>query len=144
MPTSQTSYRNRDSLRKSTARANLAKALKERERRCLKRDLAVFAQSAWRVLEPETPLRWNWHLSLLCEYLSMVRSRSLRRLIVNVPPQTMKSRLVTVFYPCWTWATIPSRRFMAASYAASLSVKHSLNAESCSALIGFSTPFRMS
>ena len=85
------------------------------------RDLASFARQAWPVLEPGTPLIWNWHLDLICEHLTLVRDRVLRRLIINVPPQTMKSRLVNVFYPAWTWSTIPTRRFLSSSYSGDLS-----------------------
>lgn len=93
------------------------------------RDLASFAKEAWRVLEPSTPLLWSWHLDLICEYLTLVRDRQLRRLVINVPPQSSKSRFVTVFYPAWTWATTaPGRRFMTVSYsggATGLSTIHS-------------------
>jgi predicted phage terminase large subunit-like protein len=86
-------------------------------------DLASFARAGWQVLEPGTELSWNWHLDLLCEYLTLLRDRAIRRLIINVPPQTMKSRLVNVFYPCWAWATIPSRRFLSSSYSGDLSAQ---------------------
>jgi predicted phage terminase large subunit-like protein len=85
------------------------------------RDLASFARQAWRVLEPNTDLIWTWHLDLMCEYLTLVRDRAIRRLIFNVPPQTGKSRLVNVFFPCWTWATMPGRRFLSSSYSGDLS-----------------------
>lgn len=85
------------------------------------RDLASFARLAWNVLEPGTELKWNWHLDLLCEYLTLVRDRRIRRLIINVPPQTMKSRLVNVFYPCWSWTQIATRRFLSSSYSGDLS-----------------------
>lgn len=84
-------------------------------------DLASFAKLAWPVLEPGTELKWNWHLDLICEYLTLVRDRLLRRLIINVPPQTMKSRLVNVFYPTWVWSQIPTRRFLSSSYSGDLS-----------------------
>jgi predicted phage terminase large subunit-like protein len=93
------------------------------------KDFATFARRAWEILEPATPFKWNWHLDLICEYLQLVRSGSLRRLIVNVPPQCSKSRLLTVFFPAWWWSTDPSRRFMSASYsggALGLSTLHSL------------------
>lgn len=85
------------------------------------RDLASFAKLAWPVLEPGTALLWNWHLDLICEYLTLVKQRTIRRLIFNVPPQTMKSRLVNVFYPVWTWTQIPTRRFLSSSYSGDLS-----------------------
>lgn len=84
-------------------------------------DLASFAKSAWKVLEPGTPIQWNWHLDLLCEYLTLVRDRLIRRLIINVPPQTGKSRFVNVFYPVWSWITHPERRFLSSSYSSDLS-----------------------
>lgn len=84
-------------------------------------DLASFAKAAWEVLEPGTPIVWNWHLDLLCEYLTLVRDRSIRRLIINVPPQTGKSRFVNVFFPCFCWATHPTRRYLSSSYSGDLS-----------------------
>jgi predicted phage terminase large subunit-like protein len=92
----------------------------EREQRSL-RDLASFSKRAWQELEPGTPIIWNWHLELICEYLTLVRSRSIRRLILNVPPQTGKSRFVNVFYPVWSWATNPERRLLSSSYSGDLS-----------------------
>src|SRR5437868_6593190 len=38
----------------------------------------------------------------------------------------MKSRLITVLYPAWTWSIAPHRRFMAASYSADLSTGHNV------------------
>jgi phage terminase large subunit-like protein len=92
-------------------------------------DLASFCRRAWTVLEPATEFKWNWHHDLICEYLTLVFQRIIRRLIINVPPQTSKSRIATVFYPCWVWARLPSRRFMCASYSggpAGLSTAHSI------------------
>jgi predicted phage terminase large subunit-like protein len=85
------------------------------------RDLASFARGAWPVLEPGTELKWNWHLDLIAEYLTLVQQRVIRRLIINVPPQTMKSRFVNVFYPTWSWSQIPTRRFLSSSYSGDLS-----------------------
>lgn len=84
-------------------------------------DLVSFAKAGWQVLEPGTELKWNWHLDLICEYLTLVQQRTIRRLIINVPPQTMKSRLVNVFYPTWSWSQIPTRRFLSSSYSGDLS-----------------------
>lgn len=81
------------------------------------RDLKSFAHAAWEVLEPATALKWNWHLDLLAEYLQLVRAGQITRLIINVPPQTMKSRFASIFFPCWWWLTDPSRRFMCVSYS---------------------------
>lgn len=89
-------------------------------------DLATFSRGAWPILEPGTPLQWNWHLDYICEHLVLCRQRRIRRLMVNVPPQTMKTRLVSVFYPTWCWSLAPHQRFLAASYSADLSTNHNV------------------
>ena len=89
-------------------------------------DLRKFVTIAWPILEPTTPLQWNWHLDLLCEYLTAVQRGECRRLIINVPPRSMKSLLCTVFYPVWRWCTEPQRRFMFVSYSDELSTDHSV------------------
>jgi predicted phage terminase large subunit-like protein len=89
-------------------------------------DLKVFVHAFWRILEPTTPLQWNWHLDLICDYLTAVKRGQFRRLIINVPPRSMKSLLCTVFYPVWRWCTEPQRRFMFVSYSDELSTDHSV------------------
>jgi predicted phage terminase large subunit-like protein len=97
---------------------------------CIRRraepSLKAFVYAAWPILEPATPLEWNWHLDLLCEQLTQVARGECRRLIVNVPPRSMKSLLCTVFYPVWRWCTAPQRRFMFVSYSDELSTEHSI------------------
>jgi hypothetical protein len=56
----------------------------------------------------------------------MVKERRLLRLIVNVPPRTLKSTIITIAYPVWVWLTEPGHNFMAASYSQELSTEHSL------------------
>lgn len=95
--------------------------------------LEDFVREAWSILEPVSPLVWNWHLSLICDYLTLIRDKKFRNLgqelegiIFNVPPRTMKSLLISVFFPIWVWTTDPSRRFMFVSYSEKLSTQHSV------------------
>lgn len=96
--------------------------------------LPDFVREAWSILEPVTPLSWNWHLDLICEYLAIVKEKRLKEvfgpdcegIIFNVPPRTMKSLLITVMFPCWLWTSDPARRWMFASYAEKLSTQHSV------------------
>ncbi len=97
-------------------------------------DLASFVHDAWKILEPVTPLSWNWHHDLICEYLTIVKEGRFKErfgsdcegIIFNVPPRTMKSLLVTVFFPIWVWTSDPAKRWMFASYAEKLSTQHSI------------------
>jgi predicted phage terminase large subunit-like protein len=96
--------------------------------------LKDFVREAWNVLEPVSTLVWNWHLDLICDYLTLIRDnnfknscgKELEGIIFNVPPRTMKSLLISVFFPIWLWTTDPSRRFMFVSYSEKLSTQHSV------------------
>src|SRR5690606_22303312 len=50
-----------------------------------------------------------------------------KRLIINVPPRSMKSYAVSVFWPAWVWLTQPEKRFMFATYSGDLSIEHAEN-----------------
>lgn len=92
----------------------------------LANDLAEFAKQAWSILYPGRDLIWSWHYDYLCECLLLVKQRTLRRLIINVPPRTLKSTLITIIFPVWTWLTDPSHHFLTASYNLDLSIEHSV------------------
>jgi predicted phage terminase large subunit-like protein len=49
--------------------------------------------------------------------------QQIKNLIVNIPPRHMKSLLVSVFWPTWTWTFLPYLRFLCASYAEELAVR---------------------
>ena len=103
----------------------LTRALRPLFAKGLANDLADFAKSAWPILQPGRPLTWSWHYDYLCELLVLVKRRELRRLIINVPPRTLKSTLVTIIYPVWVWLTEPGHHFLTASYSLDLSAEHS-------------------
>lgn len=93
----------------------------------LAEDLSAFVKKAWAaVLQPNRPLAWSWHHDFLCEQLMLVKRRQLLRLIVNVPPRTLKSTLVAIAFPVWVWLTEPGHNFMTASYSLDLSAEHSV------------------
>jgi predicted phage terminase large subunit-like protein len=92
----------------------------------MENDLTLFLKEAWKFLEPGRELTWSWHYDLICEYLTLVKQRKLRRLILNVPPRTAKSTIVTKCFPCWMWATDPTHEFLCASHSRDLSTDHSV------------------
>jgi len=96
---------------------------RELQRRLCLSSLKQFVRYAWPIVEPKHALVWNWHLDVLCESLEKIALGEVQRAIFNVPPGTMKSLLVSVFYRAWLWARNPGLRFLAASYGAHLSVR---------------------
>lgn len=88
--------------------------------------LSTFVRAAWPIVEPATPFVSGWHIDVVCEHLEAVTAGELPRLIINVPPRTMKSLTVSVFWPAWEWLTSPHIRWLYASYAEDLSQRDSL------------------
>jgi len=114
----------------TTIDALLASRSAERKRGSVataaKESLADFVRLGWNVLEPTTPLLWNWHIEAICKHLQAVTEGTITRLLINIPPGHMKSLLVSVFWPAWVWLHNPSWQAIFASYADKLSVRDSL------------------
>jgi len=83
---------------------------------------------AWHVLEPSQPYVHGWHIDALTEHLEAVTSGDITRLLINIPPGTMKSMLVSVLWPAWEWGPkdMPSMRYVGASHEQSLSIRDNL------------------
>lgn len=77
-------------------------------------------------MEPDSPFIPNWHLNFIAEHLEAVSAGELVRLIVNVPPGSMKSLMSSVIWPVWDWIENPGRRFITASYAQALATRDSV------------------
>lgn len=93
-----------------------------------RRSLADFARMAWPVLEPATPLKWGWALDAICEHLEAVSRGECRRLLMNVPPGSMKSLLTGVVWPAWEWGPQgkPELRFLGTAHKQDLAVRDSM------------------
>jgi predicted phage terminase large subunit-like protein len=95
------------------------------EREACRRSLATFAKRAWHVLEPATPLKWGWALDAICAHLEAVTRGEITRLLMNVPPGTMKSLLTGVIWPAWEFGPqgMPHKRFLATAHKQDLAVR---------------------
>lgn len=80
--------------------------------------LAGFVREAWKVLEPNAPLIWNWHLDAICAHLEAVTDGRINRLLVNVPPGSSKSLLVSVLWQAWEWGPkgLRSMRYLTTAF----------------------------
>lgn len=85
-------------------------------------DLAFFLQQAFKIIYPEQTYEHNWHVDVLCKHLEAVARGEIRNLDINIAPRTIKSLLINVVFPAWVWSTNPYKKFITASYAASLSI----------------------
>jgi predicted phage terminase large subunit-like protein len=92
----------------------------------MEHSLFYFIQQAWPVVEPATQFIKGKHLNAMTTHLEAVTNGKIRNLLINIPPRHMKSLTVSVFWPVWEWIANPHRRWLFASYAASLSIRDTL------------------
>ena len=97
------------------------------ERELCRRSLAEFARRAWPVLEPAAELKWGWALDAICQHLEAVTDGRITRLLMNVPPGSMKSLLTGVIWPAWEWGPrgMPEMRFVGTAHEENLAVRDS-------------------
>lgn len=97
------------------------------ERELCRRSLAAFAKRAWRVLEPAAELKWGWALDAICLHLEAVTDGRITRLLMNVPPGSMKSLLTGVIWPAWEWGprNMPEMRFVGTAHEETLAIRDS-------------------
>lgn len=95
------------------------------ERELCSRSLAEFVRRAWHILEPGQPYIHGWHVDAICEHLEAITDGDLSRLLINIPPGTMKSTLTSVFWPAWEWGPrgMPHIRMIGASHEQGLAVR---------------------
>lgn len=98
------------------------------EREACKRSLVTFIRRAWAVLEPGQPYLHGWHMDAMAAHLEAVTAGDITRLLINVPPGTMKSMCVSVFWPAWEWGPrgLAHLRFIGASHEESLATRDSM------------------
>lgn len=87
--------------------------------------LLPFLRLFWPVLEPARPLVEGWVLEEIAEHLEAVSRGEIKRLLINVPPGTSKSLLVSTLWPAWEWGPRkrPDLRYVVASYAEALTIR---------------------
>jgi predicted phage terminase large subunit-like protein len=90
----------------------------------LAENLMAFTEFAFGVVRPAVPFKSNWHLEAITEKLSQVASGEVRRLIITLPPRTLKSLCASVALPAWFLGHYPWERVVVVSYSDFLACTH--------------------
>jgi hypothetical protein len=86
-------------------------------RKLIKDNLALFVQKAFVELYPGACLLPNWHILALVNVLEQIIAGRSTRLIVNLPPQFLKSMICSVALPAFLLGIDPTKRILCASYS---------------------------
>src|SRR5438874_4975339 len=104
----------------------------EQYRAALRNDFCTFAERSFLELNPATDFARNWHIDVIAHELERCRLGETRRLIINLPPRSLKSHCASIVFPAWLMAHNPSAQIICASYAQDLADKHAID---CRALL---------
>jgi predicted phage terminase large subunit-like protein len=88
-------------------------------------DFRAFLEKIFVLLNPGqifVPEAYLWGIAY---QLERVRRGEIKRLIINMPPRSLKSITSSVAFPAFVLGRDPKRRFICVSYSAELSKKHS-------------------
>jgi hypothetical protein len=94
-------------------------------RALLRRNLNAFVEKAFTTLAPAQDFDPAWLLRAIGWQLERVRRGHIRRLIINMPPRSLKSITVSVAFPAFLLGHEPTQRIICVSYSADLAKKHS-------------------
>jgi hypothetical protein len=87
-------------------------------------DLYSFIRASFPIISGGGHFLPNWHVEAMSYELSEVMRGRTRRLIITVPPRSLKSICASVALPAFVLGHDPSRRIICVSYAEGLARKH--------------------
>jgi len=99
----------------------------------LRNDLTSFIDRSFYELNPQANFQPSPYIELLAATLEKCRTGETKRLIINLPPRTLKSHAATVAFSAWLLGHEPTSQIICASYGQDLADKH---ARDCRALVG--------
>jgi predicted phage terminase large subunit-like protein len=91
----------------------------------LRSDFRAFLEKVFTTLTPGQRYVNSWHIDAIAWHLDRVRRGVVRRLIINMPPRSLKSIAASVAFPAFVLGLDPSRRIICVSYSGDLAKKHS-------------------
>jgi hypothetical protein len=90
----------------------------------LRNDLAIFIERSFYELNPHATFLRGQYIELLAAALERCRTGETKRLIINLPPRTLKSHAASVAFAAWLLGHDPSKQIICASYGQDLADKH--------------------
>ena len=102
---------------KDTPNLDALPSLSQLRAELCRRSFERFVKEMWSIVD-SAPLTWNFHLSAMCSHLQALYENTLGgydNLLINVPPGSGKSIIVSVLFPAWIWTKCGSYTILSAS-----------------------------
>ena len=81
-----------------------------------------FVKDAWEHVD-SAPFIDSWHVEAVAYHLEATYTGEIQNLLINIPPRTAKSVLVSVLFHPWVWILDPTRRFVFFSYSDDIALR---------------------
>jgi predicted phage terminase large subunit-like protein len=82
-----------------------------------------FIHRCFQTLVPETAFQMNWHITAVAYALQQVKRGNIKRLIINLPPRSLKSLMTSVAFPAFLLGHDPTKHIIVVSYGSDLAIK---------------------
>ncbi|WP_375459737.1 phage terminase large subunit [uncultured Enterovirga sp.] len=83
----------------------------------LRTEFWAFFRASFEFLEPGGSLVQNWHLEVICDALSKCEEGHSTRLLMALPPRSLKSLITSVIFPVWALGRNQNLQIIAVSYS---------------------------
>ena len=87
----------------------------------LRNDFHTFMKKSFASQHPGVELADNWHLRAITHHLDLCRQGKVKRLLITLPPRSLKSHIASVSFPAFLLGQDPSSKIVCASYSGQLS-----------------------
>ncbi len=86
----------------------------------------AFLHKCFQYTHPDNLFIENWHLDAIAYQLAMAMAGMNNRCIINLPPRSLKSFIVSVVLPAWILGHKPDAKIITIAYSDELSKQHML------------------
>lgn len=90
----------------------------------LRSDLSSFIQKTFTFLSPGSNYQHNWHIDAIAHHLQEVLDGKVTRLIITMPPRSLKSIATSVAFPAFALGQHPAIHIINACYSDDLATMH--------------------
>jgi hypothetical protein len=90
----------------------------------LRCDFYSFIRATFPIVSPGDAFAANWHVEAIAYQLARVLKGEVKRLIITVPPRSLKSICASVAFPAFVLGHDPRRKIICVSYSEGLARKH--------------------
>ena len=89
----------------------------------LRNDFLAFIEKSFNHLNPGQTYHDNWHIGVMAHALADCLAGKTKRLVILVPPRSLKSTIVSIAWPAFVLGHFPSKQFICVSYTQDLASK---------------------